>query len=103
MLVSFAAVVLITVSQSMNNDSDEKGEDKEEKERLILADNDTLAGLVGCLCILALALINGIVSVQTRMMQTVSVVVTMFYIGVFSSVLTAVWLLIEFAVQDGDS
>ena len=63
MLVSFAAVVLITVSQSMSNDSDEKGEDKEEKERLILADNDTLAGLVGCLCILALALINGIVSV----------------------------------------
>ena len=60
MVVSFAAVVLITYQQAS---SDDESESDETKERLILQDNDTLAGLVGCLCILAMALINGIVSV----------------------------------------
>lgn len=66
---------------------------------MILKENDAMAGLVGCMCILSVGLINGLVSVQTRMMQEISVIVTMFYVGLCATVLTAVWILIEHAVS----
>ena len=61
MVLSFAAVILITVEQS----EDETDEPKHE--RLIFKDNDALAGLIGCLCVIGQGFINGVVSVQTRM------------------------------------
>ena len=64
-------------------------------EPMILKDNLAMAGLVGCLCVIGQAFINGVVSVQTRMMQHVSVIVTMFYIATISTFCTMIWLIIE--------
>ena len=77
-------------------------EDKDSPERLILKDNDSMAGIIGCICVLSTALLNGVIAVQTRMMQKMSVLVTMFYIALFSVIGTWGILLIEYGVADHD-
>ena len=66
-------------------------------------DNDKLASLLGCFCVLSTGLLNGVISVQTRMMQSISVLVTVFYVGFVATILTAIWLLIEYASDSDQS
>lgn len=78
MLISFVGVVLVTYDQSRQQDAE--GGDQQ-PEMTLFKDKAALAGLVGCLCVLTHAFINGVVSVQTRLMQEISVPVTLFYIA----------------------
>ena len=66
---------------------------------MILSSNDSLAGLVGCIFCVCVGLINGLVSVQTRVMTELGILVTMFHIGFFACLATAAWLLVEHAVS----
>ena len=96
-VISFGGVLMITLSQARVKDdfTDVEAVD-EETERLLFKDNDTMAGLIGCICALLVAFLNGVVSVQTRMMQDLSVVVSAFYVGVIASQSTLFWLAIEY-------
>lgn len=101
MVVSFGGVILITLSVSSQTDGD-GDEEKEAKKKWIFNDNAAMAGVVGCTCVLTMAILNGVMSVQTRIMQKISVIVTLFYVGACSTLLTAIYLLIEHYVAGRD-
>ena len=97
MIVSFAAVILITVSQASDSDEAPK------HERLLFKDNDALAGLIGCICVIGTGIFNGVVSVWTRMLQHIEVAPTIFYLSSTALTGTLVLLLIEYAVSEEKS
>ena len=63
MIISFVGIVLMTYAQTRESGGGDEADDSGEAERMILKDNDKMAGLFGCVCILLLAACNGVVSV----------------------------------------
>ena len=99
MLISFGTVIMITLSQA-NTDQDLPSSDENSTDkRMFLSSNDNMAGLVGCIFCVCVGLINGLISVQTRVMSELGIPVTMFHVGFFACVATAVWLLAEHAIS----
>ena len=47
---------------------------------MILKDNDSIAALVGCVMIIIAAILNGVLAVQSRMLQHIDVFTTLFYV-----------------------
>ena len=62
MLISFGAVIMITLSQASVDENISQEQDSKD-ERMILSSNDSMAGLVGCIFCVCVGLINGLVSV----------------------------------------
>ena len=72
-----------------------------QKEVFVFGDNTQLAGIVGIICMAILSMANGVLSVLTRMMQSIHVAVMMAYIAVISFLILLTGLLIEKAVVGG--
>ena len=95
MLLSFVGVILIAIAQGR------RPLEVENTEFLLFGDDVRLAGIVGCSCMIVLSMANGVLSVLTRMMQSLHVSVMMVYIALISLIIMTVGLLIENWVAGG--
>ena len=71
------------------------------KKPMFFADNLYLAHIVGCCMMVILSMANGVLSVLTRIMQSIPVSSMMVYIAVISLCLFSTGLLIENWIQGG--
>ena len=65
----------------------------------MFGENTKLAGIVGIVMMILVSIANGVLSVLTRMMQSIHVSVMMVYIAIISLIGMSIALLIESAVK----
>ena len=97
MFLSFGAIIIIAIAQS-NHEQEIKAD---AKKPMFFADNLYLAHIVGCCMMVIFSMANGVLSVLTRMMQSLPVSSMMVYIAVISLCLFSPGLLIENWISGG--
>ena len=91
MIISFGGVTMIAVAQGQK----EELEGEEMKTVFMFGEDTKTAGIVGLLAMFMVSVANGVLSVLTRMMQSIHVSVMMCYIALISLILTTLGLCIE--------
>ena len=94
MLISFVAIIVIATTRA-NNAQTEDSTEEEAKNYIFFGEDAKTATIVGCILLVIFAVANGLLSVLSRMLQEIDVIVIMNYCMGISILILLPALIIE--------